>query len=197
MSNFLLLKVKFVIIFMIIISCSTCISSGLEIGVSPSSLTINSRINEIVCNKLTLMSSINNVNINIIDYWSKTSGKYLDNYFLNSENLSLYLDYPKQVKLNKNQEIILCMKGEKKGNFHGILIFETLDEKINIGIWMNVNINSINEIKGNTYLDYEETNARGLKGNLMNFFLIINSLLIAFLGYFVIIGLKKDQVINE
>lgn len=190
MSSFSLLKskLKFFFILIILVICVST-SNALEIGISPSSLVINSQINEIVCKNLTMFSSIDGIVINIKDYWSNSEERNVENYHLNSKKFYLYLNYPSQISVREGQQFNLCIKGETKGKYHGLLLFETSDERINIGIWLDVNIASEKGFEGENQLGIEKL----VKSDLLNLTLIMNSLLIAFLGYFVIIGLKRAE----
>lgn len=169
MSNSLQLlikyKIKSIFLFCLItIFLSSSYVSAFEFGVSPSELNFQGRVEEKICNKVDIFSSLNEINMAIEDKWSikDNTNKEINNYLTNSSDLRITIDYERNFILNKEKEISICLKSKDSGIFKGILFFQALGGSLNIGVWLNVNIsntNKVNKLTGfsisdfNSYID--------------------------------------------
>lgn len=145
-----------------ILLCTPYVSS-FEFGVSPSELNFQGKTDEKICQKASVFSSIDKINISLEDRWTndEKANKIIDKYILNKEALYIKMTYERNFILNKEKEIDICLISKYSGNFRGILFFEAINGSLSIGIWLNADISSnikTNKITGFSVLNSEDYN---------------------------------------
>lgn len=186
MSSFLQLKDSLVFIFLLIFAISQ--SSSLELGASPSNLVFQGNIDDLLCNNLSIYSSMNGLKIDLKDSWSKHESKNIEDYTYLSEDFSLYLNYPDYVITDTKKVVTLCLIGKKEGKFNGLIELSSDNNMISIGVWTKVNLKSFKTYEGNLENSDSKTDKHVVNGLIFTNFLLIFSL-----GYFVLVYVKKND----
>ncbi|MBT4257878.1 hypothetical protein HOD88_01695 [archaeon] len=131
------MKVFIFLFFIFLIS----FSSSLELKASPSQLNFEGLENENICKTLTIFTDSKSIILGE-DRWAEKG--IMDRTFLNhkleSSDLDLKIDYPKNKEIFGSEKIKICISGEKDGNYHGILLYKTKKNPAGVGIWLNIKI---------------------------------------------------------
>lgn len=198
MLNSLQLLGKYRIIFLLllcfdIVFLSNSYVSAFEFGVSPSELNFQGKEGEEICKNVKIFSSLDGINIAIEDKWTtqKDSSKNLNEYLIDSNELKINMDYERDFLLNNEREIKICLKSKEAGEFKGVLLFQALDNSLNIGIWLNADISKTNQASKITGFSIKDLDSL----NSMNVFLplTIFNLFLLFALLFVHHKRKKDK----
>ena len=156
--------------------------SSLEVGISPVNIDFYISQNEVLCKKIILFSD-EKISFYGEDRWSNSiNSKDLSKYIKNSTDFNITLTYTKELKVDGNEEIRVCIKASDPGYYSGVLIYNT-NEKASVGVWVsarvkgerkNVNLNSTQPLFSLTGLSIEK-NSFNLA---LTFFSFISSLLL-------------------
>lgn len=162
--------------------------SASTLSISPTQIDFVGKINEEICNKITLKSdSLGNLIGE--DRWAKESEikrKFLL-HNLSSEKLGLKLNYNRLLVSTSFTQQEICIKGKFPGVYHGLLLYKIGGSPTGVGIWMNVSLikrNSLARITGNVL---------GIVKEKSNFnLLLFGSLILAFIFCFLVLKLKLN-----
>ena len=140
------------------------------------------------------VKDVENIIVDIKDKWMLGNKSIsLKDYNLTADNLSLFISYPKQIRLVQKEEVNVCLIPNKAGNYNGILIF--MSSSTGIATLISLNVSELGEnnpspitgaiIKSNETNNYETT---------IPVLLFLLSIVLLFV--FFSIAKKKRQEIN-
>lgn len=129
-------------IFILIIFVKTTFA----MAASPPELFFNGSINENICKSITLNGT---ENIIILDRWvkDKEKTKDLSQYNIKSEDLKLNFNYLNQFYLEGHKSINICLNSKRTGEYFGVLLIQSREKPVGLGIWINAKITSLEEEK--------------------------------------------------
>lgn len=132
------MKTLIIILFILFFSPFCCAST---ISISPANLEFIGKINEQICKEMVIKSDSAN-DIVLTDLWAEkeVTENFLYLHNKNSEELELYLTYPKEIKIDLIETINICITGKDSGIYHGALLSRIKDKPVQIGIWLNVTL---------------------------------------------------------
>ena len=169
---------KFLFIFLFIFLI--CFGSSATLSMSPPQIDFVGQTGETICEKVYFKIEEKDILIGKAN-WAKEGfdERKLSKHQLTSEEIGLEVIMPELITIDNCSEIEVCIKGSKKGNYHGALLYRIKDKPLQVGIWMNVSLkgNSIQKITGN-FIKTE-----GKRGNMgvyfaVMLFLILGGLLV-------------------
>lgn len=133
-------KISIVVTVLFLINFISLISA-VKIGISDSKIDFSGKINEEMCNKITVYSDYDGFLIGKTK-WAKSKEfeKDLRYYILNYSDIGVKIDYPERVKVNEKKEIEICLTGEKPGDYFGALLYSTENSYAGVGVWIYANI---------------------------------------------------------
>ncbi len=116
--------------------------SALEIGISPSSVSIRTDKGEMKCFQYTL-SSDREPGFSIETRWSDKNTRSINDYYFYPEEKGIIAD-DRTLEINRKSEVHeLCLIPEREGEFNGVLIAKVYDKNAAVGMWIEL------ESKGN------------------------------------------------
>ena len=138
-------KIKKCGFFFYIIICTGFVI-GLKIGIFPPDINLQTNINEKVC-KNVYLSSDSKVEFFGETRWSEKKPEIVRNinYYSKKEPVNLSLEYPKEVSLNKNKSIEICVLSKKSGEYYGALLYITRENYAGVGSWLYLNVSGENK----------------------------------------------------
>ncbi len=140
------MKHLFFIFFIILVSVSFVSAS---LNLNKGTLKFEIEKGERVCQKIKISSEDYKGKISIRDIWPEEGEEdsNFNKYTLNSDDYNINVEYPNEIlDFSKEEEIEVCLLGEKIGNFKGALIFtpeageDTIKVVVEIGTWLMVNV---------------------------------------------------------
>lgn len=132
---------------------------------SPPISKFNSLEDRMTCNEILLKTDypieVTGKNLWVLDKADKGNIK---KYNLTAKELGLEIDYPKSVSINDSKKIRFCLRAKKPGNYSGTLLYRVKDRPVQIGIWIEAEIenNGIIKITGNAIKNIEGIKAKSL-----------------------------------
>ncbi len=136
MLDSLRLLVRYLLIFVFLVS----LSSALQIGVSPAESRIKGDVNERLCIELEVYSRDYNGMIIVEDRWSNSSGRNLNLYSYNSSFFDIDVIYNNRLESLSNQEHEVCFITHNEGKYSGVIIYETEGNGAGVGSWIVLDI---------------------------------------------------------
>ena len=129
------MKNKFpIFLFLIIISISFC--SAVDIGISPGTIKLFEKQNEVVCANFTIIGGNENFfNGNI--KWSNENSRKINDYATSSEKLKINATIPSGIKSGKYQ---ICVSSSKGGDYYGALMYRLNNSSYGIGAWIELKV---------------------------------------------------------
>lgn len=198
-----MMRVVKIISFIIIIPLLFDFVSSVKLGISPAQVDFEGYAGESLCKKINLISETNEL-VAGIDRWSneKTFIKEINRYTLNSSNLDIEFNYPKEILIENKSEINLCVKGKEAGTFYGAIIYKT-NKSVAVGSWIVLNLTknenySEDKLAANDKKAPSQKPAESKKNIILFSFLSSNSILMLILLYLLIklwTILKKKRTI--
>ena len=176
---------KILFIFLFIFLTTKIYAASLT--VSPEQVNFELNQGETICKKINLDG---NGIILIKDKWAEKweDQKELNLHKLNSNELNININYPKNISINGREKIEICINSEEFGKYHGILLFREENSKSGIGIWLNVTVKKdefFSKITGALINSEKE------KLDKVNLMVIFTFILLLFLAFVLIILIRK------
>ena len=114
--------------------------SASTIGISPGTIEISEKTNEIVCKNFTLMGEEGYI-FNGEITWSNEKSKNIVTYTIPSDNLNIDSQIPSGINPGTYQ---LCLSSKIAGNYYGALKYKLNDSSYGIGTWIELNVSGKN-----------------------------------------------------
>lgn len=155
-------------VFLLLIS-----SSASAIKISPTQQSLRIGLGQTNCTNIWVLPE---KNYSISSRWSIDGQGDLNKYILDIEKMKLSLNHT----YVSNGMYQLCFMPQRKGNFSGIILFYSEKDMVEIGTWIELDVESenvfekISLITGNTIND---------KGNQTNFLLAVVAVLLSSVLY--------------
>jgi hypothetical protein len=159
--------------------------------VSPPEINYNGKVRETICNDIYIET--NNQELIGNDLWNEKGQqeKLLTEYKLNSERLNIEINYPKIIYVEKNKTIQICINAKEKGKYNGLILYKIKDKPIQIGVWINADIEGNDLIKINNRITGKSiANTENIK---FNHYLLFITFILLMLLFIFIKKLKKKQ----
>jgi len=128
----------FFILFLFISFCS-----AVDFGISPGTIKLSIKQNEIVCENFTLIGNEENV-FNGEVKWSRENSRNINQYNLPSEELKISAEIPLKIKAGEYQ---ICVSAKNSGNYYGALMYKLDNSSYGIGTWIELEVKENNSIK--------------------------------------------------
>ncbi|VVB83411.1 Uncharacterised protein [uncultured archaeon] len=125
----------FILIIFLISFCS-----AVDFGISPGTIKISEKINEVVCKNFTLIGEGNNI-FNGEIKWSNENSRNILDYKISSDKLKINIEIPSGIKAGTYQ---ICISAEKGGDYYGALMYKLNNSSYGIGTWIELNAESGN-----------------------------------------------------
>jgi len=175
----------YILFFLFVFFIGFC--SATTLTVSPTQIDFIGKTNEIICNKVKISVEDTQI-LEGKTKWAEQGQdeRILSMHKLNANELDLDVTLPKIIEIYESSEIEVCIKGSKKGNYHGALLYKIEDKPVQVGIWMNVSLeeNSLMKITGN-FIKTEDK-----RGNMGVYFAVM---LFLILGGLVVWSKKRNR----
>jgi hypothetical protein len=116
--------------------------------ISPPQINFQGNVGEKICKEIEIkVNGTENLTGKI--KWAKEGyfEKVLSEHNLESKELKLEVNFPKNLEIKENEKIEICLKGKKTGKYHGVLLYRIKNKPLQIGIWVNVNLEGKDFIK--------------------------------------------------
>lgn len=174
----------FLFVFLIVKICTA------NLIVSPEQIDFELMQKETSCKNLSLEGK---GIILVKDKWAEKweTRKEFNLHKLNSNEVKIELDYPKNISIDKKEKIEICLTPEEFGKYHGLLLFREENSKSGIGIWLNVSVKRnefLNQITG-AFVD-----SKNEKLDLSRGILIFSFVLLILLSAILIILIRKTKI---
>ena len=180
---------KILIVLILILFLKTIFA----LSVSPAELYFEGKVNENICQGLSISGE--NVRVNITDKWVKEgiAERNINLYEMDSEKFGIKMSYVKEAKVFDDIFLEICLSGKESGKYFGVLLLQVKEKSLGIGIWMNVNLigkelESKFTISGNAISEEQVE-----KNNLVIVFVMILIILILILIYLLLILRQKKK----
>ncbi len=111
--------------------------SALTLGISPGTIKISEKTNEIVCRNFTLLGDDYRI-FNGEIKWSNENSKNLIDYKISSDSLGIYPQIPSEIKSGTYP---ICISSKNSGNYYGALMYKLNNSSYGIGAWIELNVN--------------------------------------------------------
>lgn len=118
------------------------LTGGLEIGVSPAEVFFEGDIGERMCEEVRVFTGFGEEIFEVSDFWSLSDERKLGEHVFSSEEFGLNVRYEERVRVFGDEIVEICISGQERGKFHGIILFRELNGAIGIGSWLNVGIDN-------------------------------------------------------
>jgi len=140
---------KFLLILIIILFLVSLVSAT-KLGISPGNLIFNGSINEKICRNITINTDYKGILIGESKWIKEVKEKKdIKDYNLNQEDLGINLDYPTEINISENNEIIsVCITANKIGKYNGAIIYKTNGGYAGVGSWIEIDIKNNNKTSG-------------------------------------------------
>ena len=130
-----------IFLFLIIISISFC--SAMYIGISPGTIKLSEKQNEVVCANFTILGGNENFfNGNI--KWSNENSRKINDYTTSSEKLKINATIPSGIKSGQYK---ICISSSKGGNYYGALMYKLNNSSYGIGTWIELKVENGDSIQ--------------------------------------------------
>jgi len=171
-------------LFIIFICFFIPLISSATLSMSPQQIDFVGNTNEKICDEVSLKTDGMATLIGE-DLWAEEgySERKLKQHTLESEELKLNLEYPKEIKIDDEGTIEVCLIGKSKGDYHGVLLYRIKDKPVRVGIWMNVSLEGTTQKITANIIGNEKTNS--------GFLFIIPIILLVVLGVLLLILKRK------
>lgn len=124
--------------------------SSLEIGINPAHIELYGNKGDTICKNVSIYSD-KDITVLFDSRWSESeNSRNINDYKLKSEEIAIELHSPNRIFLAKNKEkdVEVCFKCNKKGDFYGAILFESENGYASVGSWVHIKINNDNSITG-------------------------------------------------
>src|SRR3989344_1868862 len=136
--------------------------SSLQIGISPEEVELNMSVGEKICANFDIKVKNYSGVIIVEDKWAKKGfmERDLSKHTYEGKDLGIDSGYEKKIEAMEEQEKEACFMAEKRGDYHGVLIYKTEIQGAGVGSWivLHVEDNSTRSLK----------NIVQLTGNVVN-----------------------------
>jgi len=155
------MKVIFpIFILFLYISISFC--SAVDFGISPGTIKLSEKPNEITCGNFTLIGEGNDI-FNGDIKWSKENSRNINDYIITSEKLKINSEIPSKIKAGTYQ---ICISAERGGNYYGALMYKLNNSSYGIGTWIELKVEGENSIQNILSLTGNAIKKTDLKKNI-------------------------------
>lgn len=145
---------KIIFPFFILIIFSISFFSASTLGISPGTIKISEKTNEIACRNFTLMGEENYI-FNGEIKWSGKNSRNLIDYTISSDKLKIDSQIPFGIKSGTYQ---ICFSSKTAGNYYGALKYKMNNSSYGIGTWVELNVSGENNVQNILSLTGEAIN---------------------------------------
>lgn len=134
-------KLFLIFLFLITILISFC--SAVDIGISPGTIILSEKQNEIACTNFTIIGEDENI-FNGDIKWSNENSRKINDYTMSSEKLNINATIPSGIKAGQYK---ICISSKRAGNYYGALMYKLNNSSYRIGTWVELKVEGENSIK--------------------------------------------------
>lgn len=119
--------------------------SAVDFGISPGTIKLSEKQNEIICGNFTLIGDSENIFEGNVK-WSKENTRNINSYTIPSEKLKIDATIPSGIKPGIYQ---ICVSSQNGGNYYGALTYKLNNSSYGIGTWIELKVeggNSVGEL---------------------------------------------------
>jgi hypothetical protein len=160
LSNIKRGKMKKILIFIFVSFFIISSTSATLLLLHPPKIEFSGNTNERICQTVTVFSDYRGNLSARIRWTDKADSKDLNDYNLDSTNLSIINGFAEKIVSNNDQkEVDVCLTFEKSGEYYGALLYNAETGSAGVGIWAYANIKGdshnvdISEITGNVVIN--------------------------------------------
>ncbi len=127
-------------------------SSAATLSISPPQIDFIGNVGEEICQSIFV--EVENIKtLTGKTLWAEENyfERRLINHIHSAEEFGIKVIFPQEIQIENSREIQICINGEKKGNYHGALLYKIKDKPIQVGTWMNVSLSkeiSVSKLTG-------------------------------------------------
>ena len=127
-------KIFFLIFILIIFSFSFL--SAYTFGISPGTIKLSEKINEVACKNFTLLGD-NASFFNGEIKWSHENSRNILDYTITSDKLKINSQLPLEIKPGTYS---ICISSETAGNYYGALKYKLDNSSYGVGTWIELDV---------------------------------------------------------
>lgn len=166
------------LIFLAIFLTNTTLA--FRLSASPPEMHFKTKPGEFICQNLKLKGDGLPNLLKIYDKWSTNPMRDISLYDKNAEDLGIESKYARDITIFLEDDLLVCLKANQSGYFHGVLFLEAENADAGLGIWIKLDVNLPSQGEEN-------------KENLY-FFYVLGLVEIIFLAILIVITLFMDRL---